>query len=258
MQEENQLEEAIDNEDEISQPENETDTDVDEGSGEEAADETPDEEEAEVTPPKKKGKSRNARLRAQMENMRQELNTTKAQMAAFMQMKHPSGQTADPSSGSGNAAQSSDWQQALHQQTLIQNVNEYERKINEIRQEDEEVDDLLSNPNNPFRQFPEETINLIRSGIVKLPPDRLFKIAKAFPKEVRKAAYLDNPYSQAERLIRLDQQLMDQHQTNVNRMQKAPEPTGVLKGGSANITTELSPTDEIAKLRQQQYGGMKR
>jgi len=247
-EEENQIEN--------SQLDNESDDLNDEESEDNSNEESQNDEISDI-PNKKKGKSRNARFRNQIDNLRQEneqfkneLQNTQAQMAVLMQMngqQSPDQQQNNQGMQQGNGI---DFNQAM----MIQKANSFENDLNNLRQNDEEVDDILSNSNHPIRQLQPDTIQGLQMGIIGVSPKRLFDIVKSFPKEIKKVRSLQNGAQQLAALARLDGKLGAMKDLQINQLKKSPDPTGVLKGGSANITTELSPEERYEKLKRERYG----
>ena len=213
--------------------------------------------EEEDAPKKKKGKSRNQRMSAKIARLEEENEEIKAN---FMLLNSQiAAQAAPPQAGQlqqpqGTVPQAQQPMAApLDQQSAIHNIKmqKFAKELNDLRAQDESVDDIMSDPSHPYMQLDNVAVSSLPH--VGLSPQTLFEINNKFPKEVKRLRG-QSADGQIATLLRLDGKLDALKSTRQDNLKNAPAPTGVLKGGSAKVSGKLSPAEQLAKLRKAQYG----
>ena len=236
--------------------EQEEEHDTDESDTEEPSEEESEEQAQaveQVQAPKKKGKSRNQRMNAKLSRLENENDELKAQMAYISSQFQPQQSAQDPQAMQA-PGQPQQAQQPVSQDQLLHQIKmqKFAQSVNDLRSNNEDVDTILNDKNHSYNQLQPGVQNTF--PLVGLTPERLFDINKQFPKEI-KSLRGQSADGQIATLLRLDGKLGALKANRQERIKSAPSPTGALKGASARVSGELSPAQELKRLRKVQRGG---
>jgi len=202
--------------------------------------------------PRKKSRPRNKRLVDKIRRLEEEREDMMARLSAMESMisgnqePYPSQQNYDENAQSNQQAPMQNNYAAHLQQ---EQMNRFKRDYDDLIAENDEAADIFGK--NPYR-LQQETLHLLPSQ--RISPEKLYKFAKYFPKSVNRLNSLSWDRQIGE-LLRLDGKLdaINERERKLSNSQRAPSPTGYLKGSETSITVKKSPSERAEEMRRKLY-----
>lgn len=202
-----------------------------------ASDNTHEDEGTAEESTKKKGKSRNQRLKRQIDRMSEE-NTVLRQQIDEINQRLGVDQNTQQSNENRNISISTSDQRRL---------KDFQQDVVDYIEDNPNTQKVLADPKNPFLKWDANSINSILKDGFNV--NDFYEMSKSFPDELQAESEYGNSKSRYERFRKLHRKLQNTKSAKINRIKNVPKPTGVVNG--QNAAGSLSRAERINKMRQE-------